>query len=144
MTDFNPNSKYLDVTASQLKATFEVKFNTNTMYKDFKKKYKNKWECRDNRRTAKFTFQQEAHIKRLVVLLVLCVGTLLCSCAREGENMTKNNDQAIVNRHFDRVLMSIQNENKNALLASFSQDCHPETNIPGETIEKLFEYFDVR
>ena len=56
ITGFNPKPKYFDVTASQLQASFEVKSNTNKMYKDFKSKYYNKWSCRDYNRTAKYTF----------------------------------------------------------------------------------------
>lgn len=82
-------------------------------------------------------------MKRIVVLLLaVLLEVFLCSCTSKGENMVKNNDQQIVNSHFDRILTSIQNHDKEALVSAFTQDYHAESNLSDETIKRLFEYFD--
>lgn len=81
-------------------------------------------------------------MKRIVVLLlVVFLEILLCSCVWKGETMVNDNDQQIINSHFDRILTSIQTHDKEVLLSAFTQDCHLELNVSDETIERLFDYF---
>lgn len=54
ITGFNP--KYLNAKASDLKASFTVKFNNRKMYESFKNKFRNKWSCNNSKTTAKYTF----------------------------------------------------------------------------------------
>ena len=55
LTGFNPDEKYLNVKASDLRAEFSFKFNSNTMYRDFWNKDNSK-KCRRNTKTKVISF----------------------------------------------------------------------------------------
>lgn len=54
ITGFHP--KYLNVNASNLTASFTVKFNTLRMYQDFAARYKKSWSCNSRTRSSSYTF----------------------------------------------------------------------------------------
>ena len=54
ITGFNP--RYLDVKASDLQASFTVRFRNPTMYRNFRSRWRKKWTCNDRQYTASFTF----------------------------------------------------------------------------------------
>ena len=57
ITGFNPNPKYLDVKASDLKVSFEVSFNREDLYNSFKKAHANRGTWTFPRKSiAKYTF----------------------------------------------------------------------------------------
>ena len=56
ITGFNPNPQYLNAKASDLKASFTVKFNNIAMYNSFKSAWRRKWACSDKLKTASHTF----------------------------------------------------------------------------------------
>ncbi len=56
ITAFNPNPKYFDAKATDLKVNFTVTFNNKSLYKDFKKKWWKKWNCNDKKQVASYTF----------------------------------------------------------------------------------------
>ena len=56
ITGFNPSPKYLDAKASDLKASFVVKFNKEEMYNSFARWHKGKWKCNSEKHTASYTF----------------------------------------------------------------------------------------
>ena len=55
LTGFNPDEKYLDVKASDLRAEFSFKFNSNTMYRAFWNKDNSK-KCRRDTKTKVISF----------------------------------------------------------------------------------------
>lgn len=56
ITGFNPDPKYLDVKAKDLKASFGVVFKRKQMYSDFKNKYGKKWICNDKTKKVSYSF----------------------------------------------------------------------------------------
>ena len=56
ITGFNPNPKYFDVKASELKVTYTIRFKNTKMYSNFKKEHSKAWLCNNDTKIVKFSF----------------------------------------------------------------------------------------
>ena len=85
------------------------------------------------------------NLKKSIVSLLLMISLLITSCSLEGFTMRKeffsNNDRKIASESFEKIIVAIEEQDKDTLESLFSEKALNNAESIDESIEELFQFY---